>query len=234
MSKIQWLDSMAEEVSIQVTTQELDNDKTAAAVKLNEDEAGSEGGTDAPTAVDVQVSIEETASLDALISTKDLPENPKDGEGYQVGKDFWVWSNGRWVTRVGTYGHEAFDPSAINDAARHKTIEGFGHDPISGAHKRYVITGFDASTNPAAEQGDQTDQLVILIQNGMVPEVGVNGVTPEDLGKVLVALFEGYQSGQFACEHNARALGHLNGFLGAIRARTAERMERQVEGTFEK
>lgn len=231
MSNLQWVAGLEEHVG--VDTQPLDNAATTAAVKLDEDEAGTEGGTAAPDVVDVQVSIEETATLDALISTKDLPSDPKDGDGYQVGKDFWVWSKGQWVTRVGTYGHEAHDPSAINEDARHKNIEAFGRDDVSGAHKRYVISGFNAQTNAAREEGDQTDQLVILIQNGIVPDVGVNGVTPEDLGKVLVALFEGYQTGKFACDLNARALGHLNGFLGCIRARTAERTERQVEGTFE-
>lgn len=37
--------------------------------------------------------------LNTLISTSDLPKNPKDGESYQVREDLWVWSNNRWVKR---------------------------------------------------------------------------------------------------------------------------------------
>ncbi|QBJ02775.1 hypothetical protein MZD04_gp249 [Pseudomonas phage Psa21] len=43
--------------------------------------------------------------LKALISTADLPKNPKEGESYQVGPNHWVWANGRWMTTEGLYGH---------------------------------------------------------------------------------------------------------------------------------
>lgn len=43
--------------------------------------------------------------LSALISTRDLPANPKEGDGYQVGDVYWTWSNGRWMSLLGLYGH---------------------------------------------------------------------------------------------------------------------------------
>ncbi|WDS62199.1 hypothetical protein [Pseudomonas phage D6] len=43
--------------------------------------------------------------LRTLISTADLPKNPKEGEGYQVRDVYWTWSNGRWMSLQGLYGH---------------------------------------------------------------------------------------------------------------------------------
>ena len=37
--------------------------------------------------------------VNTLISTADLPKNPRDGESYQVRDDLWVWSKGAWVKR---------------------------------------------------------------------------------------------------------------------------------------
>lgn len=39
-----------------------------------------------------------------LISTSELPKNPKEGEGYQVRDAYWTWTNGRWMTLQGLYG----------------------------------------------------------------------------------------------------------------------------------
>lgn len=39
-----------------------------------------------------------------LISTSDLPKNPKEGEGYQVRDVYWTWTNGRWMSLQGLYG----------------------------------------------------------------------------------------------------------------------------------
>jgi hypothetical protein len=42
--------------------------------------------------------------LRALDTTKDLPKNPKEGEGYQVRGVYWTWTNGRWMSLQGLYG----------------------------------------------------------------------------------------------------------------------------------
>lgn len=36
-------------------------------------------------------------SLTALISTKDLPVNPTEGDTYQINDKLWVYSNGKWL-----------------------------------------------------------------------------------------------------------------------------------------
>ena len=102
---------------------------------------------------------------------------------------------------------------------------------VTGADHRYDISGFDASKNPAFKEGDQATVLSILFQQGAVPEVGINGVTPESLLLCIEHLFNGYQTSQFACDENATVLQGVGMALEAIRARTADRTQRGVEGT---
>jgi nitrous oxide reductase accessory protein NosL len=45
------------------------------------------------------------ASIKTLISTKDLPKNPKENDAYQVGDHMWTWVNGEWRTTTGLRGH---------------------------------------------------------------------------------------------------------------------------------
>lgn len=103
----------------------------------------------------------------------------------------------------------------------------------NGSSSRYVLSGFNAETNPAAVDGDNKREVVIIFQNGVLPEVGVNGVTPELLIDVLIHKFEGFQSGKFACEENERALAGLRSSKAAIQARLSNRQARGVEGTYE-
>ncbi len=71
----------------------------------------------------------------------------------------------------------------------------------------------------------------ILFQNGTLPEVGVNGLTHEALLAILIDRMEGFQSGQFACFENERALAHLRDAVGWLKLRTEKRAKRGVEGT---
>lgn len=104
---------------------------------------------------------------------------------------------------------------------------------VTGADHRYDITGFNASKNPGFKEDDKENILTILFQQGAVPEVGINGVTPESLLLCIQHLFTGYQTSKFACDENATVLEGVDMALTAIRARTADRTERGVEGTHE-
>ncbi len=104
------------------------------------------------------------------------------------------------------------------------------NDVTNTAH-RYSIEGFDAQTNPEHADGESQTECVLLFQNGTVPEVGVNGITPEILIDVLIDRFEGFQSGQFACTENEKALEGLRQAKDAIQSRTNNRVQRKVEGT---
>lgn len=70
----------------------------------------------------------------------------------------------------------------------------------------------------------------ISFQNGPIREVGVNGLTNEALLAVLIDRMEGFQSGNFACEANQKALDGLNEAMQHLTARTRDRLKRGVEG----
>lgn len=106
-------------------------------------------------------------------------------------------------------------------------------DPISGAPKRFVISGFNAQTNPASQPGDNLLSLVILLQNGVIPEVGVNGVTCEDLLKVVEEVFVCFQEGKFACAENDEVLQGVRTAQAAIARRLARRDAQGTEGTYQ-
>lgn len=73
----------------------------------------------------------------------------------------------------------------------------------------------------------------IGFQHGPIAEHGVNGITNEALLAVVIDRLEGFQSGPFACDENARALNHALAALGELQKRTARRVESGVEGTNE-
>ena len=71
----------------------------------------------------------------------------------------------------------------------------------------------------------------ITFQNGPIKEVGVNGVTNEDLIVIIIDRLRGFQSGKYTCRYNALALTKLEEALMWLRNRTNERENRGVEGT---
>lgn len=122
--------------------------------------------------------------------------------------------------------------SVVSGEEGGKTITAEAVDPKSNAPKRFVISGFNAQTNPAAEPGDNLLSLVILLQNGVIPEVGLNGVTCEDLLKVVEETFVCFQEGQFACEENDEVLQGVRMAQAAIAKRLVRRENQGTEGTY--
>ena len=74
----------------------------------------------------------------------------------------------------------------------------------------------------------------IKFQEGPILESGVNGLAQEDLLAIVIDRLQGFQSGDFACGENGRALEALEMALGWLRQRTADRRTRGVEGINEK
>lgn len=106
-------------------------------------------------------------------------------------------------------------------------------DPDSGVASVYVVEGMDYSNHPNAPEG-LPNELMLMFQSGVIPENGLNGVTPEILLEILIDRFEGYQAGEFACEENDAALTGMRDALAAIRRRRAERLKRGVLNTMQK
>ncbi len=70
----------------------------------------------------------------------------------------------------------------------------------------------------------------IRFQKGPVAENEVNGLFMEDLLNVVVDRLECFQSGDFACRENALALTKIQEALHWLNHRTADRIDRDVEG----
>lgn len=71
----------------------------------------------------------------------------------------------------------------------------------------------------------------VKFQNGPIKEAGVNGCHGEDLIAILIDRLQHFQKGDFACQDNDLALGHLHLALKDLNRRTKEREDRGVEGT---
>jgi len=70
----------------------------------------------------------------------------------------------------------------------------------------------------------------IDFQEGPINEVGVNGVTNEDLVAMVIARLEGFQKSEFACRENAIAITRFEEGLMWLGKRTKVREVRGVEG----
>ena len=79
--------------------------------------------------------------------------------------------------------------------------------------------------------------FTIAWQDGPLGEIGSserkepNGAFVEDVIKAAIGRLTFYQSGQFACDYNARAIDFLQQALRECNARTEDRTKRDVEGT---
>ena len=102
------------------------------------------------------------------------------------------------------------------------TIEdepGFGN-----ANHKYYIRNI--------ESGNLIGEL--YFQSGPINEVGINGVTNEDLLEIVTHRLECFQSSQFSCRENALARTKIQEAIHWLAHRTAERQARGVEGTHQK
>jgi hypothetical protein len=121
----------------------------------------------------------------------------------------------------------------INPANDTLTIAATDLPGAGGANHRYVVSGFNAASNPSGVGTDngRMETLVVLFQNGTIPENGVNGVTQEALLAIAADRLRSFQAGPFACKANACALTHIEEAMHWLQQRTIERMRRGVEGT---
>ena len=79
-------------------------------------------------------------------------------------------------------------------------------------------------------KGDLQFQTGLKFQTGN-PADEINGISNEVLLAIVRDRLEGFQSGPFACDKNRHALVQVIGAMSALQDRTAERVERGVEGT---
>ena len=123
------------------------------------------------------------------------------------------------------------DEHKVNPANDTLAIEVIDEPGAGGANHAYRISGFDNTKNPSDPDDQDTNETLILFQNGPIAEVGVNGVTHEALLAVVADRLRSFQKGPFSCKANACALTHIEEAQHWLQQRTIERMRRGVEGT---
>ena len=96
-----------------------------------------------------------------------------------------------------------------------------------GANHKYAVR---SNTTEEAH-----DYAVIEFQKGPRKEpASVHGVLDTDLLEIVKDRLQGFQSGDFATEDNAKALEHIEIALMYMNKRVMDRYERNVLGTYEK
>jgi len=97
------------------------------------------------------------------------------------------------------------------------------HDDKSegGAHHSYKMKW---------KQDGYMAELMIPFQKGPIGKIGMNGVTNEALLAIVRDRLEGFQSGSFPCDENAKALKAVKAAMNALKRRTKNRIFRKVEG----
>jgi len=94
-----------------------------------------------------------------------------------------------------------------------------------GACHEYYISRIDGvAVVPLGEFGH------VKFQKGPVAENELNGCFMEDLLNIVVDRLESFQAGDFACRENALALTKVEEALHWLNHRTADRIDRDVEG----
>jgi hypothetical protein len=97
-----------------------------------------------------------------------------------------------------------------------------------------VINTVDEHGNPAGGHAVGTG-IAISWQSGPLGRGAdrkePNGAFVETVIEAAAQRIRHYQATKFACEHNAKALEHLEAALAQLQARTADRENRHVEGT---
>ncbi len=114
-----------------------------------------------------------------------------------------------------------------NDALR---IEVMDEPGAGGASHRYVVTGMDMSINPSLAAFEDTSACIILFQNGVIDERGMNGITNEALLAIVADRLRSFAAGPYPSRENSLALTKVEEALHWLHARTRNRQMRNVEG----
>ena len=111
------------------------------------------------------------------------------------------------------------EPLCIHDDGRVRTLV-IDEPGDGGASHKYIVY---------KTSGEHI--TTIKFQEGPIQESGTNGLTNESLLSIVENRLKGFQSGQFACPENQKALEAVSSALSALSKRTQDRKKRGVEGT---
>lgn len=83
------------------------------------------------------------------------------------------------------------------------------------------------------KEGAVVDLCLIVFQDGPVKDVGINGVSVEDLLDICSHRLQCFQTGPYACKENESAIQLIQLARTSLDNRTADRKRRAVEGTLQ-
>ena len=101
-------------------------------------------------------------------------------------------------------------------------------EPEFGANHIYCISPIKRA--PDAIVGEYSQ---VKFQKGPIKEYGVNGCHNEDLLIIVLDRLQSLNQGKFACRENSLAITKIEEALHWLNHRTADRVKRGVEGTYE-
>lgn len=78
-----------------------------------------------------------------------------------------------------------------------------------------------------------SEHIKLRFQEGVIPEVGVNGASIEDVIAVLHSRLAGFEAGPLACLENRAAMLSLDQAANWLAERRKARIRQGVEGTYE-
>lgn len=120
----------------------------------------------------------------------------------------------------------------VNDCNRALLVEAVGSPGPGGAPTIYGIWWAGREGLPPAFENEPPGFEVRFHTGPM--DRGVNGITNEVLLAILEDRIASFQSGEFACDENAKALEAVRQAQQWLQIRTQRRIAQGVEGTHEK
>jgi hypothetical protein len=95
---------------------------------------------------------------------------------------------------------------------------------------------FEIVENMESQPPDQPDKLLCKIdfQEGAIKDVGINGILDKDLIGVVLCRLQHFQNSSFATRENAIVITKLEEALMWMNKRNANRVMRDVQGTYNK
>lgn len=112
---------------------------------------------------------------------------------------------------------------------RYTTVHAGDERTVGNAcHEYFISRKGKLEITPAGEFGH------VKFQEGPILKSKPNGCYMEDLLAIVIDRLEGFQSGDYPCRENALALTKIQEAVHWLNHRTNDRIERNVEGRFEK
>ena len=107
------------------------------------------------------------------------------------------------------------------------TIYSLDYNGPGNAHHVYQI-------QPTNSHSMKNSQFIYMQKGPRNEEGSITGITNEDLLEIVRDRLKSFQSSEYACEYNEKALEHIEDALTLLNDRVQDRAKRNVLGKYEK